>query len=350
MTKTFTVLRGFTGDGKTTAAKKLDNGRGFEIAADYYPGLYVDGIYQPELQKASHGWCISKVCEWMQDGIEEIIVHNTFLEIKYINNYIALASSYGYTTHILNSEAVILPNGDRTKSEHNVPEDVVKSMSKRFQPFNSPPKCGITLSEIAQEMQNIRRPDAIVFDMDFTIKRPLADTFPTSPDDFRLMPEFELWLAKQAPQRKDLSIYVVTNQKGVMFSHKTIDFLQEEIENLVACSNDLFIDRVYAAISDDEVLTYSPLNKKWSGKCKSLFGRNSNMAEIAKPGTFTFADIHQQNEECKKFWIVGDSHTDKYSTDWDYAINCKHEFPELQISYVPIEMLNLCWDLVNTNN
>lgn len=346
MTKTFTILRGFTGDGKTTAAKKLDNGRGFEIAADYYPGLYDDGVYQPHLQRASHDWCINQVKDWMCADVEEIIVHNTFLETQYIEPYISLAKSFGYTTHILNSEAVILPNGDRTKSEHNVPEDIIKANLKKFQPFNTPQKCGITLSEIANEIQNITFPDVMIFDLDFTMKRPNFDRFPTSPDDFRLMPEFKLWLSRQAPQAKDILKYVVTNQKGILFSHETIDFLKKEIENLVDfCGDDIFIDKVYAAINDEEALTYNPLNGKWSGKCKSIF--SGNIAQIEKPGTFTFNEIHQQNRECKRFWIIGDSHTDKYSTDWDYAINCKHEFPDLQISYVPIEMLNLCWDLVS---
>lgn len=148
--KTLYIIRGCPGDGKTTLALDLSRGKYSpkEIAADNMPGLYVDGVYQNHLQKESHVWCQETVEAWMKRG-ESVIVHNTFTRHIYIKPYLELAKKYGYAVHVIHSEAVILPNGDRTNSTHNVPQEILDGMRSGFESFNPIPKQGISPADIA---------------------------------------------------------------------------------------------------------------------------------------------------------------------------------------------------------
>lgn len=131
--KTLTLVCGLPGNGKTTLARKLP---GFAVAADDFSGLYVDGAYQHHLQKDSHEWCKSQVEKWMSDDEPQITVHNTFTRNNYRQPYIDLAMKYGYAVHVVTSEAVILPSGDRTSSAHNVSAEVVESMRNGWEYIN----------------------------------------------------------------------------------------------------------------------------------------------------------------------------------------------------------------------
>ena len=135
--KTLTLICGLPGNGKTTLAHKLSV---FAVAADDFPGLYVDGVYQQRLQKDSHEWCKSQVEGLMIEAQivskHDIVVHNTFTRNNYRQPYIDLAMKYGYAVHVVTSEAVILPTGDRTSSVHNVPAEIVESMRNGWEPFN----------------------------------------------------------------------------------------------------------------------------------------------------------------------------------------------------------------------
>lgn len=134
MQKKFYVLRGNPGSGKTELARLLCPHA--NVAADDYPGLYnEDGSYNFHLQMESHKWCFETVENWMQAGEEAIAVHNTFIQLKYLKNYIDLAAKYGYSTQIIHVEGVVLPDGERTKSIHNVPREVMERMANSFEPL-----------------------------------------------------------------------------------------------------------------------------------------------------------------------------------------------------------------------
>ncbi|MBD2503958.1 HAD-IIIA family hydrolase [Anabaena azotica] len=341
--KRLTIVRGCPGDGKTTLSMNLYGTDAKRIAADDMPGLYDEnGKYQSSLQKQSHEWCKKQVEQWMKQGEEEIIVHNTFTRLIYIKDYLRLCEENDYSVHIVHSEAVIMNNGERTKSTHNVPSSILESMRYGWEPFNKIPNKGISLSEIALQMENLEFPNVIVFDKDKTIHRPKdGRSFPERPDDFELTPEFERW-AEQYD--KDCLLYVVSNQRGISTGQKSIAFLDEEamLLNKQISSLGLNFERMYFA-PDRQSKNYLV----YENDCRVEVVGN----ELAdKPNVGTFEDIIFEARinliKGKTYWIVGDSHTDNTSTDWEYYKNCKAKFPEVNLFYVPIEFLNLFWNKV----
>lgn len=342
MQKKLIIVRGCLDSGKKSIAKKIDNGRGSEVSASYFEGLYINGIYQNEKSKNSHDWCKNQVERWMSEEEELIIVHNLFSKNEQLEPYLKMAAIYGYVTQIILSEAVILPSGDRPVAKNYIPQEIHRAIVNEFEYFNIQEKVGITLAQISEELENAKKPEVIIFDMDWTIKRPLSGTFPSNPKDFELTQNFRKWMLSQY---KNEIIYIVTNQFGVSHGHKEIDFLHEEVEEVVSACEGINIRGVYASISDDECLFYNPLSKKWRSKCKTLW--KDNLEDIKKPGVFTFKDIVEQNRDSNQFWIVGDSHTDKNPTDWLYAKNCKSKFNYVNTTYVPIEMLNTFCEIYN---
>ncbi|WP_099066516.1 AAA family ATPase [Nostoc linckia] len=339
MHKTVTLVMGCPGDGKTSLSKKLP---GKAIAADDYPNLYIDGVYQADLQKTSHEWCHNTVEEWMKAGEEEIIVHNTFTRNIYRKPYIELAAKYGYAVHVVTSEAVILANGERTTSTHNVPDAVLESMRSGWEPFNPVQKLGITAKDIAVQMRGLDYPNVIVFDMYKTIKCPKEGrTFPRSPDDFEIVPEFEEW-AKKYDKRSSL-LYVVSNQRGIGTGQKTIDFLEEEIRLLAAYLDEEFdIGFVWQFATNQ-----GGNNSIYYNLLSNIFVHETCTGRTDKPGIEAFLNITKDaGKSFRNYWIVGDAHTDNASEDWQFAQACQKANPEIDIRYVPIELLNVYWELI----
>jgi DNA 3'-phosphatase len=342
MNKTLYIIRGCPGDGKTALAKlaSLNFPASLVIAADDMPGLYENGAYQSHLQKQSHEWCKFEVGKWMKYGEPKIFVHNTFTRTFYIKPYLELAKKHGYATHIIHSEAVILPNGDRTESTHNVPEEIIKRMKTSFEAFDPLPKTGITPRNIAKQLTNLKKPNAIIFDMDKTIKQPKSENaFPQSPDDFKFTNNFKDWAKTYA--HPEIKLYIASNQRGLSSEQKTNDFLEKEIELLDESLKDNFNTEFDAMYFAPESNGYNALiyeDGEWweSGSTNLIFD---------KPNTGIFEHICQSISG-DKIWIVGDAHTSDTSTDWEFAQNCQNKFPNLDIKYVPIEMLNIFWGLV----
>jgi histidinol phosphatase-like enzyme/predicted kinase len=339
MQKTLTLVCGLPGNGKTTLAKKLS---GNAIAADDYPDLYIDGVYKAELQKKSHEWCQETVEEWLKQGAEEVIVHNTFTRNIYRKPYIELAKKYGYSVHIVTSEAVILPSGERTTSTHNVPDEVLESMRIGWEAFNPVPKLGITASDIAAQMTGLQYPDAIIFDMDKTIKRPKdGRTFPSSPDDFEITLEFQRWAKEFCDP--EIELYIVSNQRGIGTGQKTVQFLKDEAK-LLTDHLETELDICFASCQfathqgGRDSIKYYPRHEEWI-HIEHTTGR------VDKPGTQTFISIFEEIP-FRVCWIVGDSHTDNASEDWQFAQACQKLNPRIDVRYVPIELLNVYWSLI----
>lgn len=124
--KTIILLRGCPGSGKSSLSKLIN--AGLRVEADQYH--MVDGIYDFKLEniQAAHEWCQQQVNNGMRDGIETIVVSNTFTQLREMEPYFELAKKYKYRVSTLVTE-----NRHRSKDIHNVPEGTIAKMKDRFE-------------------------------------------------------------------------------------------------------------------------------------------------------------------------------------------------------------------------
>lgn len=126
-----TIIRGLPGSGKSTLAKQLLASRpnGFHVEADMFyineKGVYVfdaDKIHQ------AHKWCQAQAFNALAQGMD-VIVSNTSTTYKEMKPYLEMAKSVGKIP------TVITCTGEYG-SIHNVPEETLERMRKRFNPDN----------------------------------------------------------------------------------------------------------------------------------------------------------------------------------------------------------------------
>lgn len=126
------LLRGLPGSGKSTLAKSIG---GIHIEADMFH-INEDGEYKwtPEKVKDAHAWCQESTEKSMRAldnpkiGTKRITVSNTFTQEWEMQPYFDLAKKYGYRVYSL-----IVENRHGGVNEHNVPEETLDKMKKRFE-------------------------------------------------------------------------------------------------------------------------------------------------------------------------------------------------------------------------
>ena len=131
------IMRGVSGSGKSTKARKLvtDEGNSIICSADDYfmkDGEYVfDGR---ELGKA-HAWCLGKVAAAMEIGLRLIVLDNTNTQRWEYQPYLALAAAEGYEV-----EFVLVGDLDEAslktyaqRNSHGVPLAVIQKQARRFE-------------------------------------------------------------------------------------------------------------------------------------------------------------------------------------------------------------------------
>jgi len=128
--KELILLRGIPGSGKTTLAKTIG---GIHIEADQY--FMENGEYKFDATKIklAHNYCQTQTQAWMQHDSEQInvnriVVSNTFTQEWEMEPYYKLAEQYGYRVHSL-----IVENRHGGINEHNVPDETLEKMRKRFE-------------------------------------------------------------------------------------------------------------------------------------------------------------------------------------------------------------------------
>lgn len=128
--KTLYLLRGIPGSGKTTLAMELVYHMCEEVvqfAADQYYEI-MNTSFDSRLLKKAHEWCQTSVEEAMKLGIENVLVHNTFVRQWEMDPYLEMAEEYGYKV-----VSLIVENRHGNKSIHNVPEQTIDKMRSNFE-------------------------------------------------------------------------------------------------------------------------------------------------------------------------------------------------------------------------
>jgi predicted kinase len=125
MNKELFLLRGLPGSGKSTLAKALG---GNHIEADMF--FMKDGDYKFDATKIrdAHSWCQNMVGSWMSDGVERIVVSNTFTQEWEMEFYYDWALDFDYKVFSL-----VVENRHGGTNVHNVPEDTLVKMKERFE-------------------------------------------------------------------------------------------------------------------------------------------------------------------------------------------------------------------------
>lgn len=129
------IIRGLPGSGKSTEAKRLaaENPDNFKIyeADDYFLDT-TSGIYNfdaTKLQEAHHN-CQEATKTSLREGFN-VIVSNTFSTLWELRPYQFIANKY-------NVELNIRQMNNSFKNIHNVPDEVIQKMIKRWQEY---PNC-----------------------------------------------------------------------------------------------------------------------------------------------------------------------------------------------------------------
>lgn len=135
MEKILYIVRGIPGSGKSTLAKKIVGHDFLVCEADKYFINKETGEYKFDASKIknAHKFCQDTVETYMKDSLvndqfyREIAVANTFTEEWEMEPYFKLAEEYGYTVF-----SIVVENRHGGTNVHNVPEDKIEQMKKRF--------------------------------------------------------------------------------------------------------------------------------------------------------------------------------------------------------------------------
>ena len=119
------LIRGLPGAGKTSFAHSITP---HVVSADDY-FTDADGNYEFNLLLLSkaHEWCFHQVDKLLSRG-NTVAVANTFTREWEMENYFNLAKEYQIPVF-----AVIVENRHGSESIHDVPQDAIDRMRKRFQ-------------------------------------------------------------------------------------------------------------------------------------------------------------------------------------------------------------------------
>jgi len=136
MKKILFIIRGVSGAGKSTFAKKIVGHDFLVCEADKYFVNKETGEYKFDFSKIkdAHKFCQDMVETYMKDSLvnnqfyREIAVSNTFTQEWEMDPYFKLAKEYGYTVF-----SIVVENRHGGTNVHNVPEDKIEQMKNRFE-------------------------------------------------------------------------------------------------------------------------------------------------------------------------------------------------------------------------
>lgn len=116
--KLLILIRGLSGSGKTTLADLIVSGNdnsGDVTADDFF--LDDEGAYHFDFKKIkeAHSWCQGETKEMMEEGLEVIVVHNTFKMQWEAVPYFNLAREYSYDVQVVSLYDAGLSDEDLSK-------------------------------------------------------------------------------------------------------------------------------------------------------------------------------------------------------------------------------------------
>lgn len=121
------LLRGLPGSGKSTFAKLLKSGNTIHFEADMYFDYYNNNQFDVTLLKKAHEWCQFNTKKYLNSGYN-VVVSNTFTQEWEMQPYFDMAKELGVEVTVL-----IVENRHGNSSVHNVPEETMNKMRKRFE-------------------------------------------------------------------------------------------------------------------------------------------------------------------------------------------------------------------------
>ena len=131
---TLILLRGLPGSGKSTLANHIWNHQAICEADKYFVDNETKEYkFDASKLREAHEWCRNEVEIRMKDHqlnpqyYPEIVVSNTFTQEWEMKSYIDLAAKYGYQV-----VSLIVENRHGNQNVHNVPEETLDRMRKRF--------------------------------------------------------------------------------------------------------------------------------------------------------------------------------------------------------------------------
>lgn len=132
--KTFILIRGVPGSGKSTVAKalyKLWQDQGFKVSGPWEADQFMvdkSGKYSfdPKRLGHCHQLCFDSCETAMETGMDVVIQSNTNTKHWEFEKYLDAAKEFGYAVQI------ITVDGD-FENTHGVPADKVKQMKERFE-------------------------------------------------------------------------------------------------------------------------------------------------------------------------------------------------------------------------
>lgn len=123
------LLRGLPGAGKTTLAGVLSEQGKYPMFCvdDYFTDEKGEYDFRFQENHLAYKLCEENSRKAMEEGVEKIIVHNTFTMEWEMEPYFKLAADYGYRVHVLTVE-----NRHSSKNVHDIPDEHIERMRTKF--------------------------------------------------------------------------------------------------------------------------------------------------------------------------------------------------------------------------
>ena len=138
--KTLSIVRGVPGSGKSTlVAEMAESSRqvGLECtvcSADHFHMVNGEYRFDPRKIGEAHATCLAKAIQAMRDGIDLVIVDNTFIHRWEWMNYASIGYALGCRVQVVQ----VVPTEEQlavcaARNVHGVPEEVIRRMAAEFE-------------------------------------------------------------------------------------------------------------------------------------------------------------------------------------------------------------------------